>query len=140
MKIIRSILAIIAGYILLSVLAVGTTLALRSVVPAMAEQPLSLNHSMLTLACIAVFALIAGYVAAVIARGTEFGTAVALGGVCLLLGIVAAFSASSDGREVWFPGLNGALQFVGASLGGYLRARQVPAEREPSEAEGSFSD
>lgn len=129
MKIIRSILAVIAGYVLLTLLVVGTSLALGAVMPQTDALHPSLNYLLFTLAYSAVFALVAGYVAAIIARGAELGTALALASLLLLLGVVAALAASSSGSEVWFPAANGALQFIAASAGGYFRARQVPAER-----------
>lgn len=129
MKVIRSILAVIAGFVLLSLLAAATSFALRAVAPQTDAALPSLNHLLFTLAYSAVFAFVAGYVAAIIAKGAELGTALALGALLLLLGVVGALASSSSGRDVWFPAANGALQFIAASAGGYFRARQVPAER-----------
>jgi len=100
MNVVRSILAVIAGYVVLSVLAIGTTLALRVFLPEITAQPPPFNYALLILAYITVFAVIAGYVTAVIARRAE--VLHALGVVLLLFGILSV-DAASGGGKLWFP-------------------------------------
>ena len=128
MDVVRSILAVIAGYVVLSVLAIATTLALRAVLPEITAQPPPFNYALLILAYVTVFAVIAGYVTAVVARRAEVYHALALAVLLLLFGVLSVDSASGRGK-LWFPVANGVLQFIAAIAGGCLRrARRSSAE------------
>lgn len=123
MNIVRSILAVVTGYVVLSVLVVGTTLTLRLVLPEITIQPPPFNYALLILAYVTVFAVVAGYVTAIVARRAKVFHALALAVLLLLFGVLSVES-TSDGGRLWFPIANGALQFIAAVAGGYLSARR----------------
>lgn len=125
----RSVLAIIAGYIILSALAIGTALALNTVLPGVAEfPPPRLDYALLNLSYITLYAVVAGFAVASIVRRSPLRHAVIFGVLLLLLGGAFNF-LEARGAKLWYPLTVAVLECGGAIFGGYLKARRAANRR-----------
>ena len=126
---IRSVLAIIAGYIILSVLAIATALALNTILPGIAKFPPSrLDFALINLTFITLYSVVAGFAVATIARRLPLRHGVIFGIVLLTLGGAFNFF-EARGAALWYPLTVAMMECAGAILGGYLKARRIPKQR-----------
>lgn len=135
----RSIGAIVLGFVLIGALSVGGDLVLRAVMPdvfspegAVASTPVLL----LVQGYVAVFAIFGCYVAARLAPNRPMAHALALGALGLVFNI-AGTVARWDHAPAWYHILALALVMPYAWLGGRLRERQLErsgAPRSPAAA------
>ncbi len=120
---IRSVLAIIAGYVILSVFAISTALALNAVLPGIVQFPPSrLDYALLNLSYITLYAVVAGFAVATIARRLPLRHGVIFGIVLLTLGGAFNF-LEARGAALWYPLTVAVMECGGAIFGGYLKAR-----------------
>lgn len=123
----RSILAVAAGFVTIAVLSFGTDAALRTLLPGavdatgrMASGPLL----GLTLAYVAVYAVAGCYLAARLAPNAPMRHALVLG-VLGLLFTLAATAATWSLAPAWYHGVSLAVVMPYAWLGGLLREREL---------------
>ena len=108
----RSVLAVIAGYVVFSVLSIAMAIT-------MLGQTSSFTSKLLIFAYIPALAGIAGYITAIFARKAEMYHALALGVIFLLSAVQNIIFDSDKGGIL----ISGVLMFTGAVAGGYLRTR-----------------
>lgn len=128
----RSILAIVAGFITIGVLSFGTNAALHAagVLPA-ADQPIfDTGLLLLTIAYVAVFAIAGCYLTAVLAPNRPMLHALILGALGLVLNVVTAASMRGQFPE-WYLAANVLLTMPYAWIGGKLREMQLARGRSP---------
>lgn len=124
MKIVRSILAIIAGYVLLSVLAVATALALNTVLPGIAKfPPPRLDYAALNLIYIGLYAAVAGFAVVTIAGRAPLKHGVIFGIFLLTLGGAFNFF-EAKGAALWYPLAVAVVECAGAILGSSLKTQR----------------
>ncbi len=128
---IRSVLAVLAGYVVTGLGATASDLLLGVIFPGWQNrppgQPPTLFHTAPYVLYTTLLAVVGGYLAAFIARRLEIRHAIAVGilGFLLALGPVI----SNFGTDLkWYQGVVPPLFLAGAYLGGYLRLRQVGKE------------
>ncbi len=137
----RSILAVVAGYFTMAIGIVLATLAAvffmladpTSTVPTPAYLAVNLGYS-------GFFAALGGYVAAVVARQSEYRHALAFAGIMIVLNAVAfvvSGGASQEGQPVWYPYVILALGVGGVYLGAWFRVRQRSSAESTHVAEDS---
>ena len=127
----RSILAVIAGYLVTAILVVVKFAAMTSLIPGAAPKAGQLQFPSTGLQVVSLIldfasAILGGYVAAWIARRNQIQHALALGILMVLLGILS-MSISRGSEPVWYQIALIVISIPGALLGGMLRARQRPA-------------
>lgn len=114
---IRSVLAVVAGYVVICAVVLGFSWLLP---------PETLALRMLFVAYGFVAAVLGGYVAAALAGRSSFRHAAALAGAGVTLAILSlVFSVDDD--PLWFHLANTAVPAGGVLVGGWLRERQVRA-------------
>ena len=128
----RSILSIIAGFVVMAVLVtIGTMAAVKIMLPATdMRTALTLKPTPVYLAVdliySAFFAAVGGFTAAVIAGRSPGAHALALAGLMLVMGLVSFFQNSGNQQPPWY-GI--ALLFscpLCAIAGGYLQSLRQP--------------
>lgn len=121
----RSVLAVLAGYATMAALVAGTTAALAKLWPSSSEgeAPPTPAYTAVNLAYSGLSAAIGGYVTATLARHSPIGHAAALS--TMILGLGALYSAQSSGGKQpgWYLALLPALASGGVFAGGYINAR-----------------
>lgn len=123
----RSILAVVAGYATLFVLATAATVALAFIVPELAAETPEASppawYIAFNLAYSALFAVVAGYVTATLARREELRHAAALAALILLLGVPYIFIMRGGIQPLWYLVALPLFGAAGAVAGGALKAR-----------------
>jgi hypothetical protein len=123
---VRSILAIVAGFLFIGVLAFGTGAALTAagVFPAATEPITDIGLVLLEAAFVAVYAIAGCWLAAFLAPDRPMRHALILGLLGLAFNVMGAV-ATWGLRPVWAVVLNLALVMPFAWIGGRLRERQL---------------
>jgi hypothetical protein len=128
----RSILAIVAGFITIGVLSFGTNAALHAVgiLPA-PDQPIhDTGLLLLTIAYVAVFAIAGCYLTAVLAPNRPMLHALILGALGLVLNVATAASMRGQFPD-WYLAAGVLLTMPYAWIGGKLREMQLARGRTP---------
>ena len=128
----RSVGAVLAGFLLATIIVLLSTmiavaLMLPPAGPGMMPEPTG-SYLAVNLICGLLAASAGGWLAARLARHAPLGHAMAVGTVMLVLGLAAAAMESdgTTGRQPgWYLYAVALIGWVGASLGGVLRSRQV---------------
>lgn len=128
----RSVGAVLAGFLLATIIVLLSTmiavaLMLPPAGPGVMPEPTG-SYLAVNLACGLLAAIAGGWLAARLARHAPLGHAMAVGTVMLVLGLAAAAMESdgTTGRQPgWYLYAVALIGWVGASLGGVLRSRQV---------------
>jgi hypothetical protein len=130
----RSILAVVAGYVLMAVLVMAASTIVGVAFPgafATADgKPIlpDLGWYALTLAYSFAAALAGGHACARLARHAELAHAGALALLLLALGLSLLFAGSgAEGVPVWWTGGEVAVGIAGVLLGGFIRAQAAAA-------------
>ncbi|HVG46347.1 MAG TPA: hypothetical protein VM890_16505 [Longimicrobium sp.] len=128
--ILRSIVAIVAGFLFIGALAFGTGAALQAagVFPAPGEPLTDIGPILLETAFVAVYAIAGCWLAARLAPDRPMRHALILGLLGLAFNVMGAVAAWGQ-RPVWAVVLNLALVMPYAWIGGRLREQQL--ERAP---------
>lgn len=130
----RSVLAVIVGFVVITALNIMAVPLFGAVVPQSIAGPdgglPTTGWIIFNLAYGLIFAAVGGYVTAQVAQRSELSHSVALAVVILVLGVAYAFSGGSAGPDqpappTWYLVVLPAVGVVGAILGGWLRARQT---------------
>lgn len=104
-KMVKSILAIVVGFILVGVLSIGTDLILEAthIFPPISE-PQAYTWKLLLLALIfrTVYAGIGGYITAILAPNKKMEHVIILAAIGLIVAIIGALSHTNLGN-VWYP-------------------------------------
>jgi len=124
--IVRSILAIVAGFLFTGVLAIGTDAVLMSagVLPPATERVTSTGVLLLTVAYVAVYAIAGCWVTARLAPSHPMRHALIMGGIALAMQL-ALLPMSWQRTPAWYNLLGLALVMPYAWAGGRLRERQL---------------
>jgi len=126
----RSIAAVIAGYVTLAVLTAGTIFLLGAAFPA-SYTPTNTGWVLFNLLYGALYAVVGGYVAGVIARRAEVGHGLALGILMVVLSLVTFVLTQTGqpptGQPLWYSIALVVLALPTPVLGSYLRQRQRTA-------------
>jgi hypothetical protein len=128
--IVRSILAIVAGFMFIGALAgvTGTTLRMAGIFPAAGEPVTDIALVLLETAYVAVFAVAGCWLAALIAPDRPMRHALILGALGFAFNVMGAVMTWGQ-RPVWAVLLNLALVMPYAWIGGRLREMQSGRER-----------
>ena len=125
-KLLKSILAIVVGFILVGVLSVGTDLILEAthMFPPI-SQPQAYTWQLLFLALIfrTVYAGIGGYITALLSPGKAMRDAKILAGIGFVVAVIGALSHLNLGN-VWYPILLAILSPIAVVIGARLRVRK----------------
>ena len=125
--ILRSILAVVTGFVLIGALALGTGALLQGVMPASfdaAGNPTTVSLMLLTTLYVGAYATLGCYVAARLAPSHPMRHALVLGVLGLALNATTAVAIRGTVPD-WYLGLNLALTMAWAWLGGRLREREL---------------
>jgi hypothetical protein len=130
--IVRSILAIVAGFLFIGALAFGAGAVLQAagMAPAPGEPLTDTGPVLLETAYVAVFAIAGCWLAAWLAPGRPMLHALILGVLGLAFNVMGAVATWGQ-RPVWAVVLNLALVMPYAWLGGRLRERQIEGAGVP---------
>jgi hypothetical protein len=127
----RSILSVIAGYIVMAVIVTLTTYLLGLVFPAYGAATAPAAMPLLPVVLNVLFGLIAaiagGYTTATIALRSHLMHAAALAALIFLLGIVHAATTWNSGAPGWYLIVLPIVGAIGALAGGAIRARRIGA-------------
>ena len=128
--IVRSILAIVAGFLLIGALAFGTGAALTAagLFPAATEPVSNIGLLLLEMAYVAVYAIAGCWLAAFLAPNRPMRHALILGVLGLVFNVAMA-AATWELRPTWSILLNLALVMPYAWIGGRLREQQLERGR-----------
>jgi hypothetical protein len=128
--IVRSILAIVAGFLFIGALAGGTGVALQAagILPAAGEPLTDIGPVLLETAYVAVFAIAGCWLAALLAPDRPMRHALILGLLGLAFNLLGAVVTWGQ-RPVWAVLLNLALVMPYAWIGGRLREMQIERGR-----------
>jgi hypothetical protein len=129
--IVRSILAIVAGFLLIGALAFGTGAALQGagIMPAAGEPMTDIGRVLLEAAYVAVFAIAGCWLAAWLAPNAPMRHALILGVLGLAFNLMGAVATWGQ-RPAWSIVLNLALVMPYAWIGGRLREMQLERGRQ----------
>jgi len=122
----RSILSVIVGYLVMAI----AIMALFAIWFRGKVTPPSDGFMLFSLGYGFVFAVVGGYVTAMIAKRSEMKHAMALAVFSVLMGIVSMV-ASAGQEPFWYQIANMVVMVSAVVLGGYLRVRQVRKARGP---------
>jgi len=131
----RSILAVVAGFVAIAVLSFGTSAALAAagVVPPAGQPVMETGPLVLSTAYVAVFAIAGCWLAAYLAPARPMLHALILGGLGLLFNVFGAVSARGL-YPGWYLAAGIALTMPYAWIGGRLREMQLARGRAPGYA------
>ncbi len=133
----RSIVAIVVGFVLIGMLAMGTDMIVMQAFPAQfdeAGRTQNLTILMLMAAYVAVYAITGCYVTARLAPSRPMMHALILGALGLVMNIVATISLWGT-APAWYHILNLLLVMPYAWIGGRIRERQLQqTSRTPAAA------
>jgi hypothetical protein len=123
----RSILAVIAGYLIIAVAVMALfAISFPDADPANIPAP-SMGFMLFSIVYGFVFAVLGGYVTALLAKRAEMKHTLALGALGVVLGIISMVTAA--GREpLWYQITNMVVIAAAVLLGGYFRTRKVKAQ------------
>ena len=127
----RSIVAIVVGFVLIGALAMGTDMLVMQAFPAAfddAGRTRDLGLLMLMAGYVAVYAITGCYVTARLAPGNPMAHALILGALGLAMNIVATISLWGT-APAWYHILNLLLVMPYAWVGGRIRERQLMHDR-----------
>jgi len=129
-SIVRSILAIVIGFLVIGALAFGTAMALTAagVFPPATEPITDVGLLLLEAAFVAVYAIFGCWLAAFLAPSHPMRHALILGVLGLAFNVMGALAMSGQ-RPTWSVALNLALVMPYAWIGGRLRERQLGRPR-----------
>src|SRR5687767_1179797 len=123
----RSLTAIVGGYIAYAFLMGFTVLVLQTVLPtafgAADGSPREAWAMGLEIAYSVIFAMLAGYVTALTARRAEIGHAAILAAIIMLISVISLV-AVPPGESQWYQAVLVILSAGAVVVGGMLRARQ----------------
>jgi peptidoglycan/LPS O-acetylase OafA/YrhL len=126
----RSLAAIVGGYIAYAFLMGFTVLVLQTVLPtafgAADASPREAWAMAIEIAYSIVFAILAGYVTALIARRAGIAHAAILAAIVLLISVVSLVAAP-EANPLWYNATLTLLSSAAVVVGGMLRARQTTA-------------
>ena len=127
----RSVLAVVLGFVVTLVASVGTDFVLMVLLPRSITEAQPPPRGLLLgiLGYCFVYMVLGGYVTAFIARRAEVRHAVVLGGIALAVGIALSLpvllgQSSDQGMPAWYMALTLCSVVPATALGGFLRARQ----------------
>ncbi|WP_349263141.1 hypothetical protein [Longimicrobium sp.] len=122
----RSILAVVAGFLLIGALAFGTGAALHAagIQPAAGEPMMEPALILLEAAYVAAFAIAGCWLTAALAPANPMRHALILGALGLVFNVMGALATWGE-RPVWAVALNLALVMPYAWAGGRMRERQL---------------
>jgi hypothetical protein len=127
----RSLAAIVGGFLAYAFMMGFTVLVLQTVFPVVfgpgALQPRPLWAMGIEISYSVVWAVLGGYVAALIARRDPVTHAGFLAAIVLMLGIVNLMSSAQTNQPVWYQITLIVLSALAVVIGGMLRARQATA-------------
>ena len=123
----RSITAVVAGFVVIAVLSLGTDQLFHSlgVYPPWGQPMHETGLNLLALSYRLVYGILGGYVAARLAPRAPVGHAVALGVIGLVLGGIGAIAAQEMG-PLWFPVLVALTALPCAWVGGMIYRASRP--------------
>ena len=121
----RGILAVVAGYIVMAIGVVTVTGAVAVLFPTWSS-PENAAYVIFNLGFSLVFALAGGYVTAVVAKRAPLRHAIALAALAFILAIISMVVETGP-QPRWYQLSLVIIMPPAMVLGGYLRARQVPA-------------
>jgi hypothetical protein len=120
----RSFLALLAGFIAVVVLSIGTDVLLTyTLFPGLAHSQASTNVWLLIVGYCSVYSVIGGYLTARLAPNRPIGHAIVLGAIGLAVGIVGVFFGPRGEGPAWYPIAIAAQALPFSWLGGWLSAR-----------------
>jgi hypothetical protein len=123
----RSVLAVVTGFVLIGALAYGTGLLLQRAMPAAFDatgNPTTMPLLLLTTVYVGVYATAGCWLAARLAPSHPMRHALVLGLLGLALNVASSVAIRGTVPD-WYLGLNLALTMVWAWLGGWLREREL---------------
>jgi hypothetical protein len=127
---VRSLAAIVGGYIAYLFLMGFTVLVLQTLLPnafgPAAGSPREGWAMGIEIAYSVLFAIVGGYVTGLIARRAEIGHAAILAAIVLLISVVSLVAAP-DSHPLWYSATLALLSAAAVVVGGMLRARQTTA-------------
>lgn len=128
----RSILAIVAGFVAIAVLSMGTATALSAagIMPDMSQPTSDTGLLMLTLAYVAVYAIAGCYLAAVLAPNRPMRHALILGVLGLAFNLISGLSLRGQFPD-WYLAAGVLTTMPYAWIGGRLRELQLARGRTP---------
>lgn len=115
----RTTLAVLTGYITMVVLVSATDIIIGAVFHGARD-----TFTVVNMATAFPYAVVGGYVAGVIAQGSEMAAAIGLSALGIVVS-VAALSVDRGHQPLWYPAALLVLLTAGALAGGYLRRRQT---------------
>lgn len=124
----RSVVAVVAGFVLIASLSFATDLALRAAMPDLFDvdgRTTSVTVLLLTIGYVGLYATVGCYLTARLAPGRPVAHALWLGGLGLVFNVAGAW-AMWDRAPMWYHLLSLALVMVWAWLGGQMRAQELP--------------
>jgi hypothetical protein len=128
---IRSLLAVVLGYVVMLVAFLGAETALTAVAPELIPQkgkPTDPLYFVFQLVTGFFFISIGGYITALLAGRSEVKHALGLGALSIAMSIVSRLEYPGD-EPLWYSIALMFLAIPAALVGGYFRARQVEEER-----------
>ena len=123
----RSVLAVVTGFVLIGALAFTTGRLLAGAMPASfdaAGNPTTLPLMLLTTLYVGLFATVGCYLAARLAPSRPMAHALALGALGLVLNVTTSIAVWGT-VPAWYLGANVVLTMAWAWLGGHLREREL---------------
>jgi hypothetical protein len=131
---IRSIVAVVSGFLLIALLSFGTELALMAAMPALFESDGSTSSVavlVLTIGYVGLYATLGCYLAARLAPNRPMRHALGLGGLGLLFNIAGSWYAWAM-APAWYHVISLLLVMVWAWLGGRMRQQELSAPSSTS--------
>jgi peptidoglycan/LPS O-acetylase OafA/YrhL len=128
---IRSLLAVVLGYVVMLVAFLGAETALTAVAPELIPQkgkPTDPLYFVFQLVTGFFFICIGGYITALLAGRSEVKHALGLGALSIAMSIVSRLEYPGD-EPLWYSIALMFLAIPAALVGGHFRARQVEEER-----------
>jgi hypothetical protein len=125
----RSVIAVVTGFVVIAVLAIGTDVGVRSAIPSAFDatgRTDSIPILLLTIAYVAVYAIGGCYLAARMAPSSPMKHAMVLGALGLVFN-VAGSAAMWDTAPAWYHMVQVGMVLPYAWIGGRLRQRQLDA-------------
>ena len=131
----RSILAIVAGFLVIGALAVGTDLAVMKMFPAYFDANGATTHPAFLAAAlvyVAVYATFGCWLAARLAPSQPMKHALVLGALGLAFNIMGSIARWETAPVLWYHAIGLTTTMIWAWLGGLIRERQI--ENAPAPA------
>jgi nitrate reductase gamma subunit len=121
--IVRSVIAVVAGYAAMVAVVIALTLLVKKIAPARVSSESTRSATYISTNLLYSFgaAMIGGYVAAVIGSHAPLTHACALAGIVLVMSVVSA-AQIGDRQPRWYQAALALTGPLGAVLGGWIRA------------------